>query len=324
MTLRFTIDKKSIQKLNNNCIIIFFTIFLFNIIFTGNLIAQFAQERDPRFILQEDREMEKAKQFHVKTRTAVNQYYGGFGKSSPEGVVNEYIIYNQNGYKIEHTTFRAGSFVDTKWIYEYDENGNIVSLQGIDNLGKLQYKRDSKYDEFNKEIERIEYKHNTRETYKGIYIYDETGKLIRVDTYNSKGQKIWSEEYTFEGKRLIEQKSYNQSNEIASIIKYKHNNADLIIEEIAVVPSSGESTTIATYKYDSAGRVLENKTDNFRQTFEYNANGDVVLDIMYNMYETRQHKFTIAYDDKGLMIERIRYSPADKKVYSVKYEYEYF
>lgn len=324
MTFSFKIIENAVQKMKSISIILFFVMLQLNITSIGGLFAQSPQLQDPRFIRQEDHEMEKAKTFHVKTRTAINFDHSGFSKPSQEGVINEYLIFDHNGNKTEHTTFRAGSFIDTKWIYEFDEKGNSISLQGIDNLGHLQYKRDSKYDEYNKEIERKEYKKNVRETYTGIYFYDEDGKLLKIDTYNSKDKKVWSDQYSFDGDKLIEHKSYNQDDEIAAIVKFNHNSAGLIIEEIGVSPSTGESKTFATYKYDNAGMVIENETNNFRQVFEYNTNGDVVLDIMYNKFGNRQHKFTMSYDDKGLLIERIRYSPTEKKVYTVKYEYEYF
>ncbi|OGU55864.1 MAG: hypothetical protein A2V66_18010 [Ignavibacteria bacterium RBG_13_36_8] len=303
-----------------------FLVMLVLILF-GNPGKSYAQESysdDPRFITQEDKELEKAKKFKVKTRTAVIYHHGSFAKIAPEGVINEYLKYDSNGNKVEHTRFKGGKSVDTKWKYEYDDKGNIITLQGIDDTGRLQYQRVSTYNKNSSEIERREYKITSKEEYKIIYDYNEFGKLKRSDTYNSKGEKIWSEQLNYEGQNLTEQKSYNQAGENVSMMKFKCNKTGSVTEEIQVDPKTKKSTTINTYKYDKKGNLIEQISSNFKQMFEYNNRGDVVEDIMYNAFGGRQHKFKIEYDEKGLLIKRIRYNSNDKQVYTVKYEYEYY
>ncbi|MFC2133482.1 hypothetical protein ACFLR4_02685 [Bacteroidota bacterium] len=302
---------------------LFSFIMLFSFTGISYLLAQ-SETANKRFVTQEDRELEKIKINRVRTRTAVTYQKGSFSKVSPEGVITEYIKFDKNGNRLEQTQFRLGQFVDTKWVFENDANGNVSKLNGIDNLGKTVYERTSRYDENNNEIERIEVKANMSDDYISAFMYNSQNMLTQVDTYKSNGDLIWSEKYTYEGNKLIQQESVNEKGETVTVKKFKHNEAGLIIEEIDASPNLDEPVSLETYKYDNSGRVTEHETGSFRQLFYYDKNGDVELDILYNMLKTRQHKFGFKYGDNGLLIERTRYGPTDKVVYVVEYEYEYY
>lgn len=304
--------------LNWLLLILFTAVFLHS----GDLSGQTTKE-DPRTVTQEIRELEKAKKLHVKTITAVIKQKGGFAKySPPEGMIIQYLIFDKNGNNIEHTWFKAGKTVDRKWMYEYDQKGNITKLIGIDDLKRQQYIRESTYDEHSREIERTEFKANVSETYTIKYKYDSNGNLINMDMYRSDNSLAWAESYLYKGNLLMEKNSYNEKGDKASTMQYKHNDAGLIIEEINQDAPEGYRS-MNKYKYDEKGRLTEHITPNSRQLFSYNENGDVVEDILFNGFGGRQHKFEFTYLPNGLLNQRLKYSPTDKLDYIITYHYEY-
>lgn len=133
-------------------------------------------------------------------------------------------IYDVNNNLIQKNTYLPDGLIFEKIIYDYDENNNNIQSKcykyDFDGKEVLEFMFKSKYDKKGNEIEKVSYGKNGKKEYtetykydekglmveaasdflmpsKKIYKYDNSGNILKVNEYSSKGVLIREETYEY-------------------------------------------------------------------------------------------------------------------------------
>lgn len=158
--------------------------------------------------------------------------------------------YNPDGLLIRKTGFKGNGEYQGEIIYEYDENGNLISQSegktgpGVTSLAMS-------------------------------YEYDNAGNLIKETQYDFDGEvnQYWTYEYDQDGRQTVKH-NYNPAGEemikaVECQWKYEYDGEGRIIEEWQESVNGGQKYEWYQYEYDEYGNVCK-KTDVFNKTtYEY-------------------------------------------------------
>lgn len=174
---------------------------------------------------------------------------------------------------------------DYKSSYEYDTWGNLVKSVVVreNNLGT---------DDYNQKITTTEWD----------YEYDRQGNFLKtekkevVDTTDSYGDSTrkkteWETEY-----------EYDKKGNLLSKVEYE------------------EEEKIATYEYDTEGRLLKLRTDDFNLQYEFDENGNIVK------FENDTLEYEYEYDKQGRLVKKEaeqKNSSEEEKEQPSTYEFVY-
>jgi hypothetical protein len=214
------------------------------------------------------------------------------GKVQKDTLISKSVLkFNNTGYKIEESYYKANGSIDNQSIYEYDGNNNLIEDSGYEHpmvcslipslvtdensLVRFNYKYTYKDD---KEGNHVEINRNRDGIMVSKYFnkYDGNGKLIEMDEYtmrDSIGQKSIYR-YSDNGK-VIEEKWYTEDDKLTEIHIEKCDDNGNCIEE-------------STYNKDSA---LE-----FKQAMEYDNIGNKILITIYKKDGTVGYTYAYRYN----------------------------
>lgn len=158
--------------------------------------------------------------------------------------------YNPDGLLIRKTGFDRNGEYQGEIIYEYDENGNLISQSegkpgsGISSLARS-------------------------------YEYDDTGKLIKETQFDFDGEinQYFTYEYDENGKQTVKH-NYNPAGEemvdpVVCQWKYEYDGEGRVVDEWRESVEGGHKSEQYQYEYDEYGNVCK-KTDVFQKTiYEY-------------------------------------------------------
>ncbi len=159
----------------------------------------------------------------------------------PLGRVTEYSVETdeQNTPRVSGKTFTRG-FTD----FEYDEEGRVLSVDGPDGQTTVRT-----YDELGR-LESV-----VRGLMKAEYVYDDAGRLERMDTsHNSTLMTKTFYEYD-EANRLLEIRVENSAVDVLHQTLYEWTVNDLV-EERTEYDSIANETTTVTFGYDARDRLI--------------------------------------------------------------------
>ena len=118
--------------------------------------------------------------------------------------LDEYIIFDNKGNKIEENKYSSDGNLKYKYTYKYDNKGNKIEVNYYNSDGSLESKQLYKYDNNGNEIEADYYNPVGSLADKWTYKYNEKGNIIEVNNYNSAGSLIGNaiHKYDEKGKRI--------------------------------------------------------------------------------------------------------------------------
>lgn len=269
----------------------------------------------------EDYQLRIAGENNVKKRTTVNYLYDLNGNLMDEGGIAEEVEFDKKGRRLTHTVYRGIDKINYTWKFKYDDNDNLIEFESFDRNNVLQLKRNMTYNEAGKLIESKEIYTTKMNEINYIYNYNDEGLLINTIGTSSKGEKSSEKkEYNSEGKvsKII---LIDQNGSVTAERTMQYNISGNISKEILKYPNQPEQVTTYGYNGYYANEII---TPLQKKVFEYNKNGNVTVDMMFNSAGGRQHKYIIEYDEKGLMIKKTRYDGKDKPALIIEYEYEFY
>ena len=158
--------------------------------------------------------------------------------------------YDPDGLLIRKTGFKENGEYQGEIIYEYDENGNLISQSegktgpGITSLAMK-------------------------------YEYDNAGNLIKETQYDFDGEvnQYWTYEYDQDGKQTVKHNYDPAGEEMIKAVecqwKYEYDEEGRVVEEWQESVDGGHKYEWYQYEYDEYGNVCK-KTDVFNKTtYEY-------------------------------------------------------
>lgn len=174
----------------------------------------------------------------------------------------------------------------TKYIFKYDDNGNVIARYDYNSDGSLRFKSTIVYDDNGNGIEDNIYNSDGDLKYKHIKKYDNKGNRIEDNVYNSDGS-------------LLKKRT----------IKYDDNGNKIEINGYINDPL-GYSKKKSTFIYDDKGNEIEEIRYDFstKNTFKYDVNGNVIESLhRYIEDGSLDSKTTNKYefDKKGNWIKKI-------------------
>jgi len=246
---------------------------------------------------QKDKEFEKIKKLNVKTRSAFTYYYNTKREIKEDGKLSEKVIFNDEGLRVEHLKYFSNGDVNFRWVYDYNSDGVLNKTQTFDGEGKLLHQK--------------------------FYHYNEAGledSVKAVDAEADRKSRIFH--YTYDKGNLIERRVHNANDEHLFTETMEYDSVTgFKLREFKTDPNNVMLQTI--YAYNDDGNLVETVANFYKFTYEYDENDNVVTEQLFRTDGGRQHKFVFIYQDDGLMSEKIRYDNSERKIFSIKYEYEY-
>ena len=240
----------------------------------------------------------ESQNLHKKVKKTIDHYYsydktsGGFVKKSVS-IKN----YNDDGNLAETYYLYNGTYSTsdnpTKKLYHYNSDNQLLKIEDVSDV-KSKYASDTEfhYDNDGNLIKKESiYKDGSKSYTK--YDYNRRGKVIRIESYGSKGKLSSETSVSYKGSRRIEKRT-SYSTKDGSIY--------------------GTYTT--TYKNDVKEKYTsESKYSNSTTSYEYDKYGNLKESISKGK-KTNIYKYDYVYDKKDNWIK--------KHYRSGKYQYFYF
>lgn len=269
---------------------------------------------------QEQKELDKAKTLHVKTRTKYVAFYnrqGALGRTE----IAEKMTFDKRGNRKIFIRYKGLGQMDFKYTYNYNSKGDLVEAATYDSKDEMATKRISKYDKKGNELERkmIDFSHQTNN--KAIFTYDKAGNLIDTKTFSNKGELLSDLVISYKDGLIINAVTKNSKGQVSQEIFSTYDSNDRLIREDR---KTSQGTYSINYKYDSRGNLIEISNPEYRRTYEYDSNGNLIEDQMYLPNGARQFRVHFNYYPNGLQKEEIRYDTEDKAAFNGRYEYEFY
>lgn len=202
---------------------------------------------------------------------------------------------------------------DYKWIYSYDNNGNLIQKTSKQTLGTF-----IKY-AFNSEnqLVKIEEFKNSVKTKTVVYTYDALGRRIAKDIIDHQdASKSYSRKYAYDGQEILAEFDEND----ATLAVYTHSTLRTDDVLAADIRSTKLANQTGSYFYlkDALGSVVEvtDANGNLVQHYAYSSFGKVLKivdssgsDVTGDPNIKTSYGFTNREDDdeSGMMYYRARY-----------------
>ena len=172
----------------------------------------------------------------VKSLTEIEyKVLPNYGKIQEGDIIYKYIyFFNENGNLIETNSYDPDGNLDGKYIYAYDnKKGNKTEMTSYNPDGSSDEKCTYKYDGLGNLIQEIWYGPDDKISKKYIYKYDDKGNEISMNRYDSHDSLICKDSYKNDDKgEKIEWNHYNLS-----------------------PPTDGSLSKKVIFKYDEKGNI---------------------------------------------------------------------
>ena len=230
-----------------------------------------------------------------RVRLSQNVYTPG---SNYENTRNEF-VFDSDGNKITEITYYDGKEY-YRVNYTYDEQGHMIGVESTSKESTmLNYRYEYEYGENGLPIRQIILNYTGKQTNEVLFEYDEQGREIREEDWNSVITRTYGENGSY-----VERTESLNSDWVSEYEAVFDQNGALILEHTV---QNGNDTTVQ-YEYDEQGRVGR------RETWQ---NGEL---LMYTTREYREGKLyrTVNYDASGkiLGIGIFEYNQYSECIYS--------
>lgn len=304
-------------------------VFVFSLLFVycgnSNQKEKAAQQerkgKKNEIVEQDQKEINKAKEFKIKVRKKFAAFYNRDGSLPAEKVLAEVIEFNEQGLKVEHLRFTGAGIVDLRYTFQYDANGNLIVMDTYDGSGNLRARRESIYDKNNNEIERRFSNNRYQGENKILNKYDEDGNMIETQNLARNGSVISITKNKFESGFLVNSVTKNGMDAVQMEIDFTYDENGFLIKEDR---KSGNSLYTLHYTYDNSGNLVEVVNPEMKRVYKYNENNNLIDDQMFWPDGGRQFKVGFTYNEKGLQLTETRYNTDDKPAFYSIYEYEFY
>lgn len=272
------------------------------------------------FVEQSTKELDKAKQFKIKTRLKYAGFFEVDGKTPQEKVLVEKLTFDKNGKRKELVRYIRNGLVDLRYTFQHDSKGRIIKMETRNAYNALTGKRESKYDKAGNEIERKLFD-KRRGNFRVVFSYDKDGNIIESKNYDKNKKMIGRYENTFENGNAKKTTVFDKDGNVQREIWFIYNSDGKLIREDFKDLTNSYSVN---YSYDSNGNINEVITPQTKRIVNYSANNDILEDKMFTSDGARQYRVVFGYLENGLQNDETRYDNSEKAAFHAQYKYEFY
>ncbi len=174
-------------------------------------------------------------------------------------------FFDRNGHQITHWPYPPNQY---KWEYLDDENGNMVEIMCISNLGSTAIKYICEYDVSGNIVSKTNHTGAWRNGYKWIHTYDDKNRLAELRMIDTE-DKLWY------------------------LTVFSYNNDEAKVDEILTYDEKGKVDSKHTFLYDPQGNLSEESKYvelegllRLTQTIHYDDHGKETQEINYALYDS--------------------------------------
>lgn len=206
-------------------------------------------------------------------------------------ILDTKVIYNfdDNGLETEVIELNSKDTVLSKTINLYDQNNNLIEQDCYDSNNNLLWKTVITYKD-NLKVDSSEYgKYGTLRG-KVIYTYDENQKLTEETGYDEDGALVWKTINRYDGNNVKTISQYDYNGILDSEDTYTYT-ADNKIESISSYDSFTKITTLKVFRYSSNNTLSDiitydsNKQITNRLMIKYDTLGNIAKISSYDVAE---------------------------------------
>lgn len=275
------------------------------------------------FLPQEDREELKAGDLGIKKRSVTSFFYTKTGQLADKGFLVETRDYNKNGQLDFVERYTSKGNIDLKWTYDYNGKDQLIHKETQTGAGFIRYIGDFTYDSDGDIIKRIELNVKNGEYETSEIEYAGVGAPNLIEKYNSNGDLIEETVFKYdEMQRLVSLEHKNSEGSLLRFVEYEYDSLNRVIKETSVDAMRMKKEII--YEYDENGFVSSKDAGYFRQIFVNDDKGNILEEEVLDGEDYLQQRYEYVYDNKGLLIERLRYDGMGRAALYTKYEYEFY
>jgi YD repeat-containing protein len=256
-----------------------------------------AKEYSRIVINQEDKELEKIKNFDIKERRVSSKFTDNIIKSGGKEVLVEKITFNEDGNKTEQFRFRADA-IDAQWLYDYDEYGNEKLIEA--------------YDGFQGLLNRVYFE----------YEYDDKYNLQKINLLDNHRVLRSNSFYKYTEERLDSVLYYNKYS-LVKTITFQYDSLNRLQKETTLL--NNKIIDLVTYGYDRKGNIIDIITAKVsHQKYSYDSAGNLTEEIHLDQQGNLQSRNTYEYDPvTGLLNSKTRYDGSNIAALEIRYEYDF-
>lgn len=155
--------------------------------------------------------------------------------------------WDNNGHKIETSTFHPDEKQNTKFIFSNDKHGNCIESAWYKFDGTLSFTQKFKYDENNHKIEQRDFKSTGELGRLFVFKYDNSGNLIEEENYDGEDQFVYRHVYKYDKSTKIEEYGFWEPNRVVDYsTQYSIDEFGNITKEF----NTGSRNYLMEYKYE--------------------------------------------------------------------------
>jgi YD repeat-containing protein len=236
-------------------------------------------------------------------------------------------LYNTNGFVTDYSRFRTDNTLDYRIIYSYDGDRLIEELT-FDNLGNPLYRWSYSYNASGQLLSLTGYGEDGRLDFRTLYTYDRQGRLIGETTYHAEETLVSIVEQTHHAQGYTRVTTYYAPDGTAEYrIEIQYNTAGNRLRE-TVYSADNQVQYQITYRYNRAGQLLEEITRSgsgaleYRLVNRYDNRGNLIETTEYGADNQPFYRYSYSYDRFGNLTGRVNTS-LDGRSTSFTYRYTF-
>lgn len=201
---------------------------------------------------------------------------------TPEDYISSFVEYDDQGNIISENSYNPDATLQSATVTEYDDNHHPLLLKNYDGEGML--------------CEQIS----------NIY---ENGRLTEQRQCYGEGMPEYSTRMVYENDRLVRRDCYDEDKFSYTERAFTYNDKGQLVKEVEY-DEDGNEMYVTVNEYDEDGHVINRVRDEVQQkdrrsvTFEYDAQGRKIKDLIYNYDDALIAKIYYRYDNDNHLIEQ--------------------
>lgn len=273
------------------------------------LVINIIQAQWARNDWQKDRLLGKAKSVQTTEFDAIKKK-GKIEKGTPNvESISTLKKYNTLGYIIESKVYNYLGHLTDNIQYRYNEQHRLIEVTDYGMNPPI--RTTIKYDEKGNTTEISYLDIEDKVIAQSLFLYDDKGNKIEHQEYGKNHQLLLRTIYLYTENNLVEEYRYNADGHRIKYKRYEH--------------QSTKENTEPPVNDTPAEKEIRDEEDNliYKYTYQYNDRGDVIQSIRYSNNNVEVSTYRYQYDSEGNWIEKIQYS-GKKPLYITERKIEYY
>lgn len=235
-------------------------------------------------------------------------------------------LYDIEGRLVTQVTYTGRKKKEERQTFRYDEWGNCIEHKNVSN--RKQEITQMVYDELGNLLEST-YDRNGHPVHRQVSVFNDKGQLILYKDYHNDGSLNYESQYTYsDADKIVDIKTVDAATEVLSSLQLKKDEQGNTIERSSFHVGDSLPYKRKQYTYNKKGLeasykayMLEKLTVD--RTTTYDRKGRVIALKEYKGANQLKEHYTLHYDAKGNLIQKISYDKVGEITQTLTWEYQY-